>query len=251
MPPPEESPLPNVHLTDQMKKNCAFLQVFCEINTDAIADNADEMGILGKFLTMMGEKDTKTEVIKGVLPYFSEGGGLHEGDEHKTVKQPAWVHYQHVISTLQEGITEGLPRYTLSHIETAMEGGGLMVMGRVPKKHGNWFHVNYQGLGLTHTYPLLQSIHTPVSVMVKACAKEQVAIEAVSADDALHFQPSDYNRVFKAACVGSDEYDAKCAKLGDEGSCKTDDNCKWAGAWDGSESSVIQQAEAAAEAYLH
>jgi len=255
-PPVNEGPPPPVQITEDVKKNCAFLQVFCELNHDTLIDHEDDLGVLGEFLVKMGQKYTKTEVIKGVVPRFADDGSddIIEGDEHKKVKQTSWDHYHHVITTLQAAHPSGLPRYTLAHIEKAMLGDGVTVMGVVPRKAGNRFHINFKAIGLnSNELPLLNSINTPVSHMIRAVAKEQVAFEAVSAENAIHFHPSDYARVFKASCIGADHYDAKCQDQGDKASCDAsgDINCEWAGAWDGSETPLIEQAEAAAQAYVH
>jgi len=102
-----------------MVRNAVYLKAFAVLNADKLDYSSKRLGILGTLLTLLMVKSKKSPVAQ----------------------------YADSIKMLAETNKKGLPRYMLRAIATSMMGDGVVSMGPIPHKVGQY--VKKRGVRLT------------------------------------------------------------------------------------------------------
>jgi len=190
----------------QMTKNAMYLKAFAEINADKLYSVAKHMGALGALLQDMSVKSKLTPVAQ----------------------------YAKAMKRLESLHGKGLWKYTLQHVADAMYGKGLISLGPIGTKDGNFIRIDPRDIGLIRGFPILDTTATYVGVFQKAISRisKDIIVDLKQKYLAAPFSKNDYDRLFRPTCSGKHR---KCFAQGTKGTCDKQSHfgCKWVGQWNG------------------
>jgi len=163
-------------------------------------------------------------------------GELLQGMQKKAKKATPSEQYTYIMKLLHKKYARGLGKYVLGHIQKAMHGKGIVILGAISGKTGMWMHIDGADLGLTDQLFLLANSGVRLSDFIVEMKKLTGKVAMVVAKHDHHkFSKADYDRIFRATCVGKASAFAKCKSKKTQGSCGNTKDCKWIGGWDGKE----------------
>jgi len=204
-----------------------YCRVWAPVTKGKISSTRKNAAVLKAFSTMVVDKvlDSKT-VSNGPI------GGLIIKMARK-VKMTPEIQYAYAIAQLQTKFTGGVTKYVLDHIAKAMAGkNGLLVVGPVTGKLGNWVHMNAEALGLSgHSFQLVAALAAHPGRFTMTLAKIDKA--AVGSRLKRYYKHKaemtvkDYHSLFSGKCLGTG-----CLMKG-KTACKASKYCKWSTGWDG------------------
>merc|ERR1711939_816884 len=176
----------------QMIKNALYLKAFATLNADKLYAVAKHMGALGALLQDMSVKPKKDQIP--VAQYAA------------SMKRLLSLH------------SHGIWKYTLEHVSDAMYGKGLVSLGPISSKDGNFIRIDPRDIGL-------------IQKAVSRIAKD-VIVDLKDKYMAAPFSKADYKRLFRSTCSGDVK---KCFPQVDKKGCdaKSHFGCKWVGEWNG------------------
>jgi len=197
-----------------MVRNAVYLKAFAVLNADKLDYSSKRLGILGTLLTLLMVKSKKSPVAQ----------------------------YADSIKMLAETNKKGLPRYMLRAIATSMMGDGVVSMGPVRHKVGQYVKISSKDVGFVHAIRLLDHLAASVNSFTETL---QTLDKNAIAKLKNRFLPNplsvkDFNRLFHATCYGAGKYYNFCYGLGDKATCdkhpfdtEKRSKCEWIGPWDG------------------
>merc|ERR1712072_665542 len=192
----------------QMIKNALYLKAFATLNADKLYAVAKHMGALGALLQDMSVKPKKDQIP--VAQYAASMMRLLSLHSH------------------------GIWKYTLEHVADAMYGKGLVSLGPISSKDGNFIRIDPRDIGLIRGFPILDTTATYVGVFQKAVSRiaKDVIVDLKDKYMAAPFSKADYKRLFRSTCSGDVK---KCFPQVDKKGCdaKSHFGCKWVGEWNG------------------
>jgi len=192
----------------QMIKNALYLKAFATLNADKLYAVAKHMGALGALLQDMSVKPKKDQIP--VAQYAA------------SMKRLLSLH------------SHGIWKYTLEHVADAMYGKGLVSLGPISSKDGNFIRIDPRDIGLIRGFPILDTTATYVGVFQKAVSRiaKDVIVDLKDKYMAAPFSKADYKRLFRSTCSGDVK---KCFPQVDKKGCdaKSHFGCKWVGEWNG------------------
>jgi len=205
----------------QMVRNAMYLKAFAVLNADKLYGKAKELGLLGTLLKAMMVKTKKTPVQQ----------------------------YADALKLLAKHNEKGLPRYVLHAIAAAMLGDGVISMGPIASKPGQYVKISAKDVGFTHPILLLDDLAASVNSFTEALKTVDKNAMVNLHNRWLHspFTTKDYNRLFRATCYGAGKNYNFCFDLQDKAACKKyaaskgkHHQCKWIGGWSGKLASEVQ-----------
>jgi len=197
----------------QMVKNAMYLKAFATINADKLYAVAKHMGALGALLQDMSVKTKKVPVAQ-YADAMKRLTGLH---------------------------SHGIWKYTLEHVADAMYGKGLVSLGPIASKDGNFIRIDPRDIGLIRGFPILDTTATYVGVFQKEISRiaKGVLVDMKQKYMAAPFSKKDFKRLFRSTCSGTgkdvkDRYN-KCFPQQTKKTCDANSHfgCKWVGEWKG------------------
>merc|ERR1712072_312364 len=200
-----------VRIKDRMKSFKAVLRknkAFKKVLSNAKNAVAKHMGALGALLQDMFIKPKKDQIP--VAQYAA------------SMKRLLSLH------------SHGIWKYTLEHVADAMYGKGLVSLGPISSKDGNFVRIDPRDIGLIRGFPILDTTATYVGVFQKAVSRiaKDVIVDLKDKYMAAPFSKADYKRLFRSTCSGDVK---KCFPQVDKKGCdaKSHFGCKWVGEWNG------------------
>merc|ERR1712072_1284050 len=200
-----------IRIKDRMKSFKAVLRknkAFKKVLSNAKNAVAKHMGALGALLQDMFIKPKKDQIP--VAQYAA------------SMKRLLSLH------------SHGIWKYTLEHVADAMYGKGLVSLGPISSKDGNFIRIDPRDIGLIRGFPILDTTATYVGVFQKAVSRiaKDVIVDLKDKYMAAPFSKADYKRLFRSTCSGDVK---KCFPQVDKKGCdaKSHFGCKWVGEWNG------------------
>merc|ERR1712057_30021 len=199
----------------QMIKNALYLKAFATLNADKLYAVAKHMGALGALLQDMSVKPKKDQIP--VAQYAA------------SMKRLLSLH------------SHGIWKYTLEHVADAMYGKGLVSLGPISSKDGNFIRIDPRDIGLIRGFPILDTTATYVGVFQKEISRiaKGVLVDMKQKYMAAPFSKKDFKRLFRSTCSGTgkdvkDRYN-KCFPQQTKKTCDANSHfgCKWVGEWKG------------------
>jgi hypothetical protein len=190
----------------RVEKNAAVLKAFSQLVADKVEDSKTlSKGPIGRLIIKMAK--------------------------HSKVK-PA-VQYAYAITHLKARFSGGVTKYIIDNIAKAMAGkNGLIVIGHVFGKVGNWAHLSDKAMGLSgKSFQLASQLTAGPGEFTNTLAKiDGTAVGLGLAryrKKAAQMTVKDYHVLFTGKCKGF-----RCHKKS-ESKCKASKYCRWYDGWDG------------------